>query len=64
MHPRPRQPHRRRGVASMLAMLELLAAGTVSNASGNQMTTAINLSNNIHEIALALPFRDPEQPAR
>jgi len=45
-----------------VAMMELLAAGTVSNAAGNQMTTAVNLSNNIHEIVLALPFADPQQP--
>ena len=45
-----------------VAMLELLAAGTVVNANGNQMTTAVNLANNIHEIALGLAFNDPEQP--
>ncbi|QOV90115.1 PilV family protein [Humisphaera borealis] len=45
-----------------VAMLELLAAGTVVNANGNQMTTAVNLANNMREIALGLPFNDPEQP--
>lgn len=45
-----------------IAMLELLAAGTVSNSHGNQMTTAVNLANNVHEIALSLPFSDPQQP--
>ncbi len=45
-----------------VAMLELLATGTNVNAAGNQMTTAVNLANNIHEVALGLDFNDPEQP--
>lgn len=45
-----------------VAMLELLATGTVVNANGNQTTTAVNLANNIHEIALGLDFNDPQQP--
>jgi hypothetical protein len=46
----------------VLAMLELLAAGSVSNAYGTEMTTAVHLANNIHEISLGLAFADPENP--
>jgi hypothetical protein len=41
-------------------MLELLAAGSVSNAYGTEMTTAVHLANNIHEISLGLAFYDPQ----
>lgn len=34
------------------ALLELLAAGTMSNSAGTELTTAINLANNIHEITI------------
>jgi hypothetical protein len=44
----------------VLAMLELLAAGSVSNAYGTEMTTAVHLANNIHEISLGLAFYDPQ----
>jgi type II secretory pathway pseudopilin PulG len=47
----------------VLAMLELLAAGTVSNTDGTELTTAINLANNIREIALDMDFFDPQDPA-
>jgi outer membrane murein-binding lipoprotein Lpp len=43
-----------------IAMMELLVAGTASNAAGNQTTTAVNLANNVHEIALGMAFADPE----
>lgn len=46
----------------VLAMLELLAAGSVSNAYGTEMTTAVHLGNNIHEISLGMAFYDPENP--
>ena len=46
----------------VLAMLELLAAGSVSNAYGTEMTTAVHLANNVHEISLGLAFKDPENP--
>jgi hypothetical protein len=45
-----------------VAMLELLAAGTMSNAAGTEMTNAVNLANNIHEIANGLAFADPQNP--
>jgi Tfp pilus assembly protein PilV len=34
------------------ALLELLTAGTMSNSAGTELTTAINLANNIHEITI------------
>ena len=43
-------------------MLQLLAAGTQSNLSGNEMTTAINLAKNIREVASGLAFQDPTNP--
>src|SRR5687768_8677510 len=46
----------------VLAMLELLAAGSVSNAYGTEMTTAVHLANNVHEISLGLAFKDPQNP--
>jgi hypothetical protein len=32
----------------------------MSNGYANEMTTAVNLANNIHEIVLGLPFYDPD----
>jgi hypothetical protein len=46
----------------VVATMQLLAAGSMSNAYANEMTTAVNLANNVHEIALGLPFYDPETP--
>ena len=45
----------------VVAMLELLAAGSVSNAEGTELTTAINLAENVREIALGMAFYDPQQ---
>ena len=45
-----------------VAMIELLAAGTVSNADATQRTTAVNLAGNIREIAVGLKFADPQIP--
>ena len=47
----------------VVAMLQLLAAGTMSNGYANEQSTAVQLANNIHEIALGLPFYDPDTPA-
>jgi len=44
----------------VVAMLQLLAAGTMANGYSNEQTAAVNLANNIHEIALGLPFYDPD----
>ena len=46
----------------VVAMLQLLAAGTMSNSSAAELTTAVQLANNVHEIALALPFTCPTNP--
>lgn len=46
----------------VVALLELLAAGSMSNATATEMTVAASLANNIHEISLGLPFTDPVNP--
>jgi len=46
------------------AMMELLATGTMANASGTELTTAVNLAGNVREISLGLPFYDPQQPTQ
>lgn len=43
------------GVAFM-AMLQLIAAGTVSNAKGASITTGMNLAKNVRELSLKLPY--------
>ena len=48
----------------VVAMLQLLAAGTVSNAEGTELTTAINLANNIREASLGLAYYDPTDMAK
>lgn len=45
------------------AMLELLAAGTLSNREGASATVAVNLARNIREMSLGLAFADPANPA-
>lgn len=44
----------------VFAMLRLLSAGTSSNQAGAELTTAVNLANNVHEIIIRLPFYDPD----
>jgi hypothetical protein len=46
----------------VVAMLELLAAGTMSNGGAAELTTAVNLANNVHEIAIGLPFTSATNP--
>lgn len=46
----------------VMALLQLLAAGTMVNAGGTELTTAVNLANNVHEITLGLPFQNPTTP--
>ncbi|HEY2589227.1 MAG TPA: prepilin-type N-terminal cleavage/methylation domain-containing protein [Tepidisphaeraceae bacterium] len=43
----------------VMALLQLITAGTMVNASGATLTEAVNLANNIHEISLGLPLQDP-----
>ncbi|HEV2296366.1 MAG TPA: hypothetical protein VGR35_21160 [Tepidisphaeraceae bacterium] len=42
----------------VLALVELLAAGTVSNVRGTEMTTGINLAKNIRELTLQKTFAE------
>src|SRR5882724_6798959 len=49
------------GIA-VAAMLQLLAAGSQSNLAGTELTTAVNLANNIKEISTGLSFTDPNNP--
>ncbi|HEX2973412.1 MAG TPA: hypothetical protein VHP11_13840 [Tepidisphaeraceae bacterium] len=46
------------------ALLQLLAAGTVSNTAGTELTTGLNLAKNVHELALGLAFADPSSKYR
>ena len=46
----------------VMAMLTLLAAGTAANEDATQLTEAINLANNIHEITMGMPYYDPQTP--
>jgi Tfp pilus assembly protein PilV len=46
----------------VLGLLELLAAGTMSNDAGNEQTTGINLASNVREISTGLAFSDPTTP--
>jgi Tfp pilus assembly protein PilV len=48
----------------VISMLELLAAGTVSNAEAAEMTTAMNLANNVREISRGMAFYDPQSPTQ
>lgn len=45
-----------------VAMLELLAAGTMSNADAAERTLAVHLAGNVREVALGLKFADPQLP--
>ncbi|MDB5303075.1 MAG: Tfp pilus assembly protein PilV [Phycisphaerales bacterium] len=49
------------GVA-VVATCQLLATGTTSNIDATELTTGVNLANNIHEIMVAVPFVDPNAP--
>ncbi|HWE02072.1 MAG TPA: hypothetical protein VG326_06640 [Tepidisphaeraceae bacterium] len=43
---------------AVTAMCELLAGGTAANAGAGELTAAVHLADNIHEIAVGLPFFD------
>ena len=40
----------------IVAMMELLAAGTMANTQSSELTTAMGLASNIHERAIATPY--------
>ena len=46
-----------------LAMLQLLAAGTVANGESTELTTAMNLAGNIRECLTGVSFSDPPPTA-
>src|SRR3954466_12644353 len=46
----------------VLAMLQLLAVGTVSNSDGAEMSTAINLAKSVREMMIGMPIADPTTP--
>jgi hypothetical protein len=46
----------------VLAMLQLLAVGTISNSDGAEMSTAINLAKGVRELMVGLPVADPTTP--
>jgi prepilin-type N-terminal cleavage/methylation domain-containing protein len=45
----------------VISMLQLLAAGTVSNTDAAGITTAMTLASNIRELSMGLAFHDPDQ---
>ena len=48
-----------------LGMIQLLATGTVANTEANELTTAMTLANNIHEMlqqSASMYFSDPTTP--
>jgi hypothetical protein len=47
----------------VVSMLQLLAAGTVSNVNGAELTTALNLAKGIRELSLGLSVADPTTPS-
>jgi Tfp pilus assembly protein PilV len=42
----------------IVAMLELMAAGTMANTESTEVTTAMALANSIHERAMSIPYTD------
>lgn len=49
------------GVA-IVAMVQLLAAGTVANVDSSELTTGVTLARDIREFSLKLAFLDPPTP--
>jgi prepilin-type N-terminal cleavage/methylation domain-containing protein len=47
----------------VLSMLQLVAAGTVSNTDAAGITTAMTLASNMREASLGLAYYDPNYPA-
>lgn len=46
----------------VVALVQLLAAGSVSNLEAAELTTAVQLANNVQEMMATLPLFDPQQP--
>lgn len=47
----------------VMAMMQLLAAGTVQNGAGAKLTTGLAMAGNIRELTLDVAFSDPNQTA-
>jgi type II secretory pathway pseudopilin PulG len=41
---------------SIVGMLQLMAAGTMANTESTELTTAIGLASNVHEMAMGVPY--------
>lgn len=46
----------------VVALLQLLAVGTTTNASGTEMTTGLNLARNIREMTMGMRYCDQTNP--
>jgi prepilin-type N-terminal cleavage/methylation domain-containing protein len=46
-----------------VAVLQLMASGTMSNAESSELTTGLNMANDIKELSRGLAFDDPTLPA-
>jgi prepilin-type N-terminal cleavage/methylation domain-containing protein len=42
----------------VVAMLQLLASGTMANTESTELTTAMNLAGNIHEMSLGISYKN------
>src|SRR5688500_4836529 len=42
----------------IVGMLQLLAAGTLANTESTELTTALNLAGNVHEMSLSVPYQN------
>jgi len=47
----------------VMAMMQLLAAGTMQNGAGAKLTTGLAMAGNIRELTLDMAFSDPDQTA-
>ena len=47
----------------VVAVMQLLAAGSMSSRQSQSLTTAVHLANQIHELTLGLAFADPTDPS-
>jgi len=47
----------------VVAVMQLLAAGSMASRQSQGLTTAVHLANQIHELSLGLAFADPTSPA-
>lgn len=46
----------------VVAMLELLATGTMANSEGTELTTGMHLARGIREFCIGKPLNDPDFP--